>query len=134
MQPSTAPGQNRPTEFAVIEAQTVLKRKPHIPSVIRQFFGPVNIQSIVELVTSHDVVEVDSLISSSQLSGEEFVQYSNALPELIAAREKAQTIAHQYVENLRPKFSEIARATIRNDKINHLFFVHNQMAKLTDAF
>jgi len=115
------------------QALTALRKVPSFSGSIRAFFDAESLGEMTDLFTSDRVVEIDALFISWQLTGEEFVQYMSLLPQFEEIRADILAMAERIIERMRPRFINIVKASIKNDRRGNLFFVHNQILRLLNA-
>jgi len=77
-----------PKPLSESEAKKLLSNKPEIAGAIRSYLGHENVRELVAAVTSQEVIDLDMIFLTGQLTSEELFQYTKILPEFDQAKRK----------------------------------------------
>lgn len=127
---------NKPSDFA-----ERIKRIPEVPGTVIKTLGSDFVRKFSTLMTSDEVVEIDILLKSGELTREQVAQYAGATGIYSACRRMLTDLAVEFSNEVQPKLISFAKKDIekRNNKegLRHLFhcidlLVDARFASFTD--
>lgn len=121
-----------PTTLSHEEAKFVLTFRQDVPAAVRNVFGSQHIKELVDMLLDPELVDVDMLFLTGQLTRDEFMQYQKRLPEILATKEKISGIVQEIANELQQKMPQLIAATQKRDRKNDLTHLISSLVKIKD--